>query len=226
MEKKEKDLLTLIAERHSKRNYFADKEVPAKLIQDVLLAARNAPSSRNGQPWKVEVVTGASREALSAKLCEDFDNGIPECLEYKNRPDEPDQDTAARMFEYGKEFYAMYNIERTDEAGRLRQRRLNLQFFGAPVELIFHLPANAVAGSFLEIGCFLQNVLGFHSLGLGACPQVSVASRPKVVKEHCGLGEDRLIVCGMAVGWPDMSDPINTFAPRRCELEEFATFHS
>jgi nitroreductase len=92
--------------------------------------------------------------------------------------------------------------------------------------MILHLPQNAEAGTFLEMGLFLQNVLlGLVASGLGSCPQYSVAGYADTIRAQLGLRLDRLIVCGLSVGYPDPEAPINRFFPQRAPLEAYATWH-
>jgi nitroreductase len=73
------------------------------------------------------------------------------------------------------------------------------------------------------MGLFVQNVLlGLVAVGLGSCPQFSVTAYSDTIREHLGFGPDRLIVCGMAVGYPDPEAPVNAFAPERAALAEYA----
>src|SRR5262249_38555861 len=95
-------------------------------------------------------------------------------------------------------------------------------FYGAPAELVFHLGAGSPPGTFLEMGFFLQNVmLGLVAAGLGSCPQFSVAAYSDTIRNHLGLGTDRIIVCGLAVGHPDPAVPINAFIPERAPLDDY-----
>jgi nitroreductase len=111
-------------------------------------------------------------------------------------------------------------------AARRAHLRDNLGFYDAPVEMIFHLPADAQPGQFLEMGFFLQNVmLALVARGLGSCPQFSVAGYPDVIRAELGLGADRLVVCGLAVGYPDESVRVNRFQPRRAEPAEYVQWH-
>jgi nitroreductase len=94
------------------------------------------------------------------------------------------------------------------------------------VAMVFHLPADAVPGAFLEMGFFVQNVmLGLVACGLGSCPQYSVAGYPQVLREELGLGADRLIVCTLAVGYPDPLAGVNAFVPARAALAEYTRWH-
>ncbi|MDD4901818.1 MAG: nitroreductase family protein [Patescibacteria group bacterium] len=51
-----------IQKRRSIRKY-QNKEIPAEIIDELLEAARWAPSARNVQPWAFKVVTGAEDKA-------------------------------------------------------------------------------------------------------------------------------------------------------------------
>jgi nitroreductase len=72
------------------------------------------------------------------------------------------------------------------------------------------------------MGFFVQNVmLGLVARRLGGCPQASVTGYSDALREFLGLGPDRLIVCGMSVGYPDESAPVNRFAPERAPLSDY-----
>ena len=53
-----------IRERHSVRN-FRDKVVPDKAILQILEAGRLAPSAKNRQPWRFEVVGSIHKNEIS-----------------------------------------------------------------------------------------------------------------------------------------------------------------
>ena len=72
----EPDFLDVLRTRHCKRA-FLDRPVPREVLEEVLAAAANAPSTRNSQPWRVAVLMGTAREELAARLCDAFDR-LPE----------------------------------------------------------------------------------------------------------------------------------------------------
>jgi len=47
---------------------FQDKPVARALIERLLNLAARAPSGTNTQPWKVTVLTGAAKDALSGQI--------------------------------------------------------------------------------------------------------------------------------------------------------------
>lgn len=213
--------LDVLRARHCKRA-FLDRPVPREVLEEVLSAAANAPSTRNAQPWRVAVLTGAAREELARKLCDAFDRGVPARHDYSNRPPSEGSAEEERARAAGAGVFRAKGIERADDAARRAHLRDNQRFYGAPVEMIFHLAADAQPGTFLEMGFFVQNVLlGLVARGLGGCPQYSVTAYSNVIREHLGFGADRLIVCGLAVGYPDPEAPVNTFAPERAPLADY-----
>ena len=215
------DFLSLISRRHCQRAFLAEA-VPREMLEAVLLAAGQAPSGKNTQPWKVTVVSGAARDGLSAALCAVFDAGEkpqPD-YEYSLLPSPDEWTERARACGYA--LFELKGIGRRDMEARKAHGRENFTFFGAPVQLIFHLPAGAERGNFLDLGMFMQNImLGLMAHGLGSCPQFSVAGYAGVVRESLGLGADRWVVAGMSVGWPEAAAQVNTFVPERLPLADF-----
>ena len=215
------DVLSAITARHCKRAYL-DRPVPQALLHEVLAAAAHAPSTRNAQPWHVAVVSGAARTRLADRLCAAFDADAPAQPDYVNRRPTSDPRELERAERAGRGLLEARGIARDDQQARRAHLRSNFQFHGAPVAMILHLPADAVPGTFLEMGCFLQNLmLGLVARGLGSCPQFSVAGYSNLIRSELGMAADRLIVCSLAVGYPDPQAPVNAFAPERAGLAEY-----
>jgi nitroreductase len=72
---------------------------------------------------------------------------------------------------------------------------------------------------------FLQNVMiSAQSHGLATCPQAAWNKFSKIIAPAIGAGEDEMLVCGMAIGYADKSDKVNTFQTPRATVEEFTTW--
>lgn len=217
--------LDFISSRHCKRTYL-DKYVPPHLLRAVLAAASNAPSAKNMQCCEVAVVSGAKRDQLSAALCHAFDAGEPGAADYQYMMKPVDEMYMQRARMCGYNLFTLKGIGRTDKAARLKHTRENFTFFNAPVQMIFHLPANAQPGMFLDMGCFIQTVmLAIKAVGLDSCPQFSVARYPDIIRDQLNLGADRLIVNGLSVGYADERALVNTFVPQRLDLEHYVAWY-
>lgn len=214
----------LIAQRHSKRA-FLNEPVTRRQLEQIFAAASHAASSKNTQPWQVAVVTGSTKDQLSSAMCKKFDADEFDGEDYTYMIDPMPPEFKQRARECGYGIYQTKGIAREDSAARKAHFRENYTFFNAPVGLIFHLPKGAERGNFLDMGLFMQNVmLGITAEGLGACPQFSISAYSKTVREILKL-DARIIVCGMAVGYPDESAVVNTFIPNRLPVEAFTTWH-
>lgn len=200
--------------------------MPRGILERVLSAAGNAPSPRNTQFWQVAVVTGGARVELSRRLRSAADSAQRYEPDYVNRPTPTGELPERRAIAWAAGYYGALGVARNDSAGRREVERRNLRFYDAPVAMVFHLPTAAVAGTFLEMGFFVQNVmLGLVASGLGSCPQYSVARYGDVLRDALGLGSERLVVCTLCVGYVDESDPINAFFPERAPLDEYTQWH-
>jgi nitroreductase len=218
-------VLSAITARHCKRAYL-DRAVPRGLLEEVLAAAAHAPSTRNTQLWHVEVLTGAATARLADRLCAAFDADQPIRPDYVNRPPTLGGIHLERAEAAGAGVLRAKGIDRHDARGRREHLRANYRFYGAPVAMVLHLPADAAPGTFLEMGCFLQNLmLGLVACGLGSCPQYSVAGYSEQIRTELGLTVDRLIVCSLAVGYPDPDAPVNSFFPDRAGLAEYTRWY-
>src|SRR3954471_13351330 len=136
------DVLSAITARHCKRAYL-DRPVPQTLLHDVLAAAAHAPSTRNAQPWRVVVLSGAATMRLANRLCAAFDADAPARPDYANRCPNPDPCEAERAERAGRGLLEARGIARDDQRARRDNLRRNFQFHGAPVAMILHLPADA-----------------------------------------------------------------------------------
>ena len=77
-------------------------------------------------------------------------------------------------------------------------------------------------GSLLDYGMFLQNImLAARAHGLHTCPQAAWNGFANIILPHIGAGEDEMLVCGMALGFADETDIVNTLRTPRENVESF-----
>jgi|LFRM01.1.fsa_nt_gb nitroreductase len=217
--------LAAITSRKSIRGFLPDA-IPAPLLHTLLKTAARAPSGSNIQPWKVHVVSGQARDALSAALLDAFQTGTPNQCEYQYYPKEWREPYLARRRENGWSLYNILGIQKGDKAAMQRQHARNFEFFGAPVVLFVTLDNDMEQGSWLDAGMFIQNIMiAARALGLHTCPQVALVNYPAIVKQHLSIPTGQTLVCGISLGYEDTSNPANTLVTTRVPLEEFVTFH-
>ena len=208
---------------------FLPTPVDPVLIREILDLARWAASGSNTQPWQVHVlrgetlarvvaqVSGADRAAAADPAVAARHQG-----EYDYYPETWTEPYLGRRRQTGWGLYGLLGITKGDGERMQAQHNRNFTFFDAPVGLIFTLDRVMGRGSLLDYGLFLQNImLAARARGLHTCPQAAWNRYGDVLRPLIGVGDERLIVCGMALGHADDADPVNQFQPPRVALETF-----
>jgi nitroreductase len=77
-----------------------------------------------------------------------------------------------------------------------------------------------------DLGMFLQTLmLLLRDEGLDSCAQEAWSVYPKTVGTLLELPPERMLFCGMAIGYADPDAPANRVHSERASLETFARFH-
>ena len=220
------DVKKALAERKSTRD-FLDKEVPIEVINEIIEQAKTAPSGVNSQPWQIAVVTGDSKTKLCDKMEEAFRTGKKGAMDYNYYPTEWIGEYKERRKACGKLLYSTLEIKREDKQKQLDQWALNYQAFGAPVVLLFFIDKALEKGSYLDYGMFLQSImLSAVEHGLATCPQAALGEYPEIVREELCYSQDKVLLCGMAIGYEDKSAVINSIRMPREELDKMVRYYS
>lgn len=199
---------------------FRPDAVPRRHLLEILEAARMAPSTFNTQPWRVHLLAGKAKRALSEAILKAHAAGTQPV--FSPFPDLAPPDCAARQSDFGRRYYAALGIDRADAAARGRQTGRNFLFFDAPVGLIFTIHAALTKHSWLDYGLFLQNfLLAAHARGLATCPQVSFVRYQSVIAAHLELAPEEAVVCGVSLGYADEQAAVNRLGMPREPLEGF-----
>lgn len=204
---------------------FLPTPVPRETVEHLLAVAGTAPSGSNMQPWKVYVLAGETKEALSAEIVAAHDAGDPGKGEFRYYPEEFPDVYLARRRATGWGLYAALGIEKGDKARMHAQYARNYRFFDAPVGLIFTIDRALEIGSWLDYGMFLQNIMVMaRALGLHTCPQAAFAPYHEIIRRHLPIPDGEVVVCGMSLGHADPDAPENAFQPEREPVDAFTTF--
>lgn len=204
---------------------FLDTPVSRDVVENVLDAARWAPSGTNTQPWQVAVLTGDKKRALQQTLEDSFRAGVKGKMDYAYYPDQWKDPFLARRKVCGLQLYSALKIGKEDKERRADQWIANYRAFDAPVMLLFFIDRIMDTGSYLDYGMFLQSVmLAAVDHGLATCPQAALGEYPDLVREFLGYGADQVLVCGMALGYEDATAAVNSYRTEREPVAGFTRF--
>jgi len=207
---------------------FLDKPVEREEVARILDVAARAPSGTNTQPWKVHVLTGATRERLSNAILAayaDPDQADAHHEEYPYYPREWVSPYVDRRRKVGWDLYSLLGLTRDNKAGMAAQHARNYAFFDAPVGMIFTIDRIMEQGSWLDYGMFLQNIMvAARARGLDTCPQAAFTQYHRIIAAELGLPENEMVVCGMALGWADPDRIENSLHTEREPSHVFTRF--
>jgi nitroreductase len=210
---------------------FLPTPVPRATIERILTVASRAPSGVNAQPWKVTVLTGAAKEALSRRILAEHEarkgSGSvgADVGEYDYYPTEWVSPYLERRRKIGWDLYGLLGIGKADKERMHVQHGRNYSFFGAPVGLIFTIDRILKQGSWLDYGTFLGNVMvAARARGLDTCPQAAFIGFYREIGEFLSLPSGEMVVCGMSLGYADPDAPENRLVTEREPVSSFARF--
>ncbi len=206
---------------------FLPEDVPAEVLQEILLKATRAPSGTNMQPWNVHLLLGDSLKKVSESVLQAYDNNVPYDEESPYYPDKFFEPYLSRRRKVGWDLYGLLGIEKGDKEKMKAQHRRNFEFFGAPAAAVFTIHRDLNIGSWLDYGMYLQNVMLLaREAGLHTCPQAAFCGYHKSIRDAIVLDDTEVVVCGMSIGYADFSVVENTLETERAGFDEFVTVHS
>ena len=219
-----------IASRKSVRS-FLDTPVEKSTLENILQVSSRAPSGNNAQPWSVEALTGAPLKQLTDKLVEEAmkmrsPQAKPSDYEYDYYPEKWIEPFLARRRKVGFDLYAKLGITKENLEGRQKQFEENYRFFGAPVGLLIFIDRSMGRGGLIDCGMFIENILiAARGLGLDTCPQAAFSQYAPLIYQHLSIPDNRMLLCGIALGYANADHPANQLKTERVPPEAFAQFH-
>lgn len=213
------NILEAFEKRRSIRS-FKSEPVPREIIEKILKTALRSPSYTNSQPWEVVVVTGAKKEELSKELLE---------LAVKEEPIQPDiskplawpVQIKERIDEHFKRRHKILGIEENDREKKKELRLANFKFFGAPVVIFLFQDSSLPLWSIFDMGAFAMAIMvSALEFGLHTCPQGSLTDYSPTIKKILGIPEEKRLILGISIGYPDWEAKINEYISSRVSLEQ------
>jgi nitroreductase len=192
--------------------------------------ALRAPSWGNTQPWEFVIVSGNKldeiKQAYISKAAEPIHpdlaapRGFPEPFDTRRRA-------------VGIKLFEAKGIGREDREARRRWGAQGLRLFGAPcviyilIDRAFYFQGEALnVWPVFDCGLVAENIMLLSTkYQLGTIPEIQAVLYPEVLRKVLAIPESKLIVLGIAIGYPDWDDPVNKFRSDREPLDKVATWH-
>ncbi|MGP8152521.1 MAG: nitroreductase family protein [Smithella sp.] len=215
------ELVAAIRGRRSIRK-FKSQDVPQNILTEILEIARWSPSWGNTQPWDLYILTGNTLAKFKEMNLKQTLAGATTASDVPMLTNWPDA-MKARYGELGKVVLSAQGIKRDDKEARDKYYQDMVSVFDAPCLILACISRdNLVEYQMLDIGLIAQTIcLAAYDKGLGTCLLAAVARYSAEIRKIAAMPEDKKIVVGIALGYPDPSFPLNNFERDRAKLTEF-----
>lgn len=218
-----RDFDEVVRSRRSVRGFVADKVVPRRVLEEAFELAQRAPSNCNTQPWRAFVVSGPKLAALKSAWRQRASSGglegdsiVPARFEGEYRQ---------LQIECAVRLYERMGVAREDVEGRRAATLRNYDAFDAPHVIIVTMDTSFGIGVALDVGAWLQTLLlALESRGVASCAQASLARMPDVTREIVGIDENLRILCGVSIGYENVTVAANATRQDRRPIEHNVTF--
>jgi nitroreductase len=217
------DVREAMAARRSVRGYL-DRAVAPELLKDLALRSARAATGGNIQPWHVDIVHGEAMARLKAIMAGKIERRETETPGYDIYPKQMEDRYRQRTFAIGEEMYGRLGIPREDRKARAIWFARNFQFFGAPAAYFVTVDRRMGPPQWADLGMYLQSLMLLAvEAGLATCSQECWAVYPETVERFLGTPAERMLFCGVAIGYEDAADPVNATRSARAPEEEWLT---
>jgi nitroreductase len=210
------DVIEAINARHSVRD-FISRPVSRDTIMKILEIALRAPSAGNSQPWEVFVATGDSIERIRDAW---------QALEWPGIPERPGtlQPPAEIMNRSGDVVSGIFNAAGLDPSDPKSFRIIRgPRLYGAPVVVVVcmdkTLTDNMGIGLFVQTLCLAAQGYGVDSLISGA-----LMMHQETLRKELDIPENLNPIIGIALGYPNPDNNVNTYRSPRRPIQEVVRF--
>jgi nitroreductase len=217
------DISEAINQRKSIRAFKPDP-ISLGVLKQILEESIRAPSWANTQPWEFAVATGKPLDEIREGFLK---KGLTSPSPDVPRPPEFPERYAARIRVLDKQNRL---VTQKDWDSRRIQ---NFKHFGAPAVIylltgreFYYQTQGLNVWALYDCGAVAQNIMLLATkYGLGTVVQAQAAAYPDVLRKALEIPESKIVILGIAIGYPDWDHPINQFRTERESLENTTTWH-
>lgn len=225
------DIIEAINQRKSIRVFKPDA-VPKEVLEEIIGQALRAPSWANTQPWEFAIVGSQQVQEIGQSFVEKVKAGEPMNPDLATPRGFPEPfDTRRRGV--GRALFEVMGLKREDTEKRALWGLQGMKLFEAPNAIFiltdrsFYYQENGLnVWPVFDCGLVAQNIMLLAvNYGLGTIPEIQAVAYPDVLRKVLGIPDSKLIVLGIAIGYPDWDDSVNKFRSDREPLANIAKWY-
>jgi nitroreductase len=225
------DVVEAIRQRKSVRGFKPDT-VPEETLREIMEVALRAPSWANTQPWEFAIVRGEMLEDIRQTFVEKTQATEPTNPDLAAPAGFPEPFDGRRRA-VGRKLFEVMDIGREDREKRMWWGLQGLRLFEAPAviyiytERVFYSQEGGLnVWPVFDCGLVAQNIMLLAvEYGLGTIPAIQAVMYPDVLRNVLGIPDSKLIVLGIAIGYPDPESPTSEFYSEREPLDSVTEWY-
>jgi nitroreductase len=225
------DIAEAINSRKSIRA-FEPRAVPREILSEIVEIALRAPSWANTQPWEFALVGGRVLAEIHQAFMEKGMASEPMHPDLAAPQEFPERYNNRRRV-LGRNLFELKGIGREDRKQRAEWGLQGLKLFGAPNVIYvytersycFQADGLSVWPAF-DCGLVAENIMLLApKYGLGTVPEIQAVAYPEILREILEIPASKVLVLGLAIGYPDWEDPVNQLQSERDPLDKVARWY-
>lgn len=205
---------------------FLNKPIPKSVVDEIIEAAKWAPSSYNTQTWRVHAVTGEALDKIREGNTKNTLAGTPPSRDFPYK-EEYEGVNRQRQIDVAIQLFEVMGIQRDDKEKRTDWMLRGFRQFDAPVSLVltYDKSLEPAAISQFSLGSLAYGiVLAAWERGIGCVINGQGIMQSSVVHEHANIPDDEAIMICIAMGYPDDEFEANTVRSTRADNSEFVSY--
>ena len=223
------DITQVVAQRRSIRAFKPDP-VPKAILCEIVEQALRAPSWANTQPWEFAIASGAKLAEIRKRFVDkggaDINPDFPHVFDFPEPYDSRCRAAVARS-------HASLGIDRENEEQRKWWEIRQLSNFGAPCEIYIYIDRSLCLQNgklniwpVFDCGMIAGSIMLLAaSYRLGTIAQARAVAYPGIIREVLEIPDTKLMLMGIAIGYPDWDNPVNQFSTEREPLDKMVSWH-
>jgi nitroreductase len=222
------DIVQAVNTRRSIRAFKADP-IPLETLKEIMSLTLKAPSWANTQPWEFAIATGKPLAEIRKRYIDKIADPTTPDFQHTSYFPEPYNTRCKTAVAKSQ---ASVGIQRDNKEQRRWWEIRQLSNFEAPCEIFVcldksfrHQNGDINVWPIYDCGAAVAYItLLAANYNLGTIIQARAAIHPEVIREVLGLPESRLILVGIAIGYPKLDEPVNQFERTKESVESLVTF--
>lgn len=219
------DIIDAIKKRKSIRGFKPDP-VPQETLRELMTLALRSPSWANTQPWEFAIATG--------KKLEEIKQGYIQRVDEEPKTDLPFPRLFPEPFASRRPGARGPAVNRDDKERRKEMRINGAKLYDCPcviyiyTDRAFYMQDNTNRNVYpiFDCGLIAENItLLAVNYGLGTVIAASSVWYPEVLRNTLGIPDSKVIVMGIAIGYPNPDHPMYKIYSSRESLENMVKWH-